>query len=88
MDETTFQVWNKPAKTWMPREKSVDAPLNNQFLSSVTLYGAVGGCLIAPQYMMSNATDIPGVKKFLIQIAGALRNPYSGMKPYLVMDNH
>ena len=38
--------------------------------------------------MMAPTTDIDSTKKFLVQLAGALRNPYSGSKPYLVLDNH
>ena len=38
--------------------------------------------------MMASATDIEGVKKFLVQLAGAVKNPYSGSRPYLVLDNH
>ena len=38
--------------------------------------------------MMASATNIPDFKRFLVQVAGALKNPYSGSKPYLVLDNH
>ena len=38
--------------------------------------------------MMSKATDIAGMKKFLVQVAGALKDPYSSAKPYLILDNH
>ena len=48
MDETTFLVWPKPTRTWMPRDQEVAAPQNKKFLSSVTLYGATGSCLTAP----------------------------------------
>ena len=37
--------------------------------------------------MMAPASDIVNLKKFLIQLAGALKNPYSHMRPYLVLDN-
>ena len=48
MDETTFMVWNKPTRTWMPQYQDVAAPQNKKFLSSITLYGAVGKALTAP----------------------------------------
>ena len=38
--------------------------------------------------MLAPATDIANVKKFLVKLAGALKNPYSGLKPYLCLDNH
>ena len=37
--------------------------------------------------MTADATDIPNVKRFLVELAKALKNPY-GPRPYLVMDNH
>ena len=38
--------------------------------------------------MIAPATDIASTKRFLLQLAGALKNPYSPLKPYLVLDNH
>ena len=38
--------------------------------------------------MTATATDIPSVKKFLVELAGALRDPYTRLRPYLVLDNH
>ena len=38
--------------------------------------------------MIAPSTDIASTKRFLLQLAGALRNPYSPLKPYLVLDNH
>ena len=38
--------------------------------------------------MMGTATNIEEFKKFLVQVARALRNPYAQVKPRLVMDNH
>lgn len=38
--------------------------------------------------MTAPATDIPSVKKFLVELAGVLKDPYTRVKPYLIMDNH
>ena len=38
--------------------------------------------------MTASSTDIPEVKRFLVQLAGALKDPYSKLRPYLVLDNH
>ena len=60
-----------------------------KFFSAVTLFGAVGRCLKNGYfYMIAKSTDIQEVKRFLVELAGELRNPYSRMKPYLVLDNH
>ena len=60
-----------------------------KFYSAVTLYGAVGRPLKNGYfYMLAKATDIAETKRFLVELAGALKNPYSRSKPYLVMDNH
>ena len=64
------------------------APQNLKYLSSVTLFGAVGKSIRGGKlYMTADSTDIPNVKRFLVKLAGALRNPY-GIRPYLVLDNH
>lgn len=88
MDETTFQLWEKPKKTWMSSDCQVIAQLNNRKLESVTLFGAIGPCLNEPVYMNASATNIQEFKRFIIQMAGQLKNPYSARKPYLVLDNH
>ena len=65
----------------------IAAPENKDYLSSVTLFGAVGKPLRGGKfYMQLPSTDIPSVKRFLVALAGALYNPY-GPRPYLVMDN-
>ena len=38
--------------------------------------------------MTADSTDVPNVKRFLVKLASALRDPYTRAKPYLVMDNH
>ena len=38
--------------------------------------------------MIAPSTDIASTKRFLLQLAGALKTPYSPLKPYLVLDNH
>ena len=89
MDQTTFQIWPKPSKTWQLSSAPIAAPENMKFLSSVTLFGAVGPCLQSGKlYMIANSTDISEVKRFLILLASALKNQYSRSRPYLVMDNH
>ena len=72
----------------MPADQPVAAPQNDRHLSGVTLFGAIGNCLAQPQYMLGPATDIVSFRKFLLQVVGALRNPYSAARPYLVLDNH
>ena len=65
----------------------IAAPENKEYLSSVTLYGAIGKPLIGGKfYMQLPSTDIPSVKIFLVALAGQLQNPYAP-RPYLVMDN-
>ena len=89
MDQTTFQIWPKPIRTWQLASAPITAPENYNFLSAVTLFGAIGNCIQGGKlYMLANATDIPSTKKFLVQLAGALKDPYTRVKPYLVMDNH
>lgn len=88
MDETTFQLWNKPQRTWMSREEPVVAPLNFSRLKSVTLFGAIGLCLKAPVFMMAPATNEEHFAEFLVEIARGLKNQYRQRKPRLVLDNH
>ena len=38
--------------------------------------------------MTAAATNIPETKRFLVALAGALRDPYRRMRPYLILDNH
>ena len=38
--------------------------------------------------MLATKTDISEVKRFLVQLAGALKNPYKKARPYLILDNH
>ena len=52
------------------------------------MYGAVGKCIKGGKfYMTAEATNIPETKRFLVKLAGALKNPY-GPRPYLCLDNH
>ena len=89
MDQTTFQLWPKPTKTWQFGQASIAAPENMKFLSAVTLFGAVGRCLKEGKlYMTAPSTDITSVKRFLVELAGAVRDPYTKERPYLVLDNH
>ena len=79
----------KPTRTWQSAHGSVPALQNLKYLSSVTLFGAVGKSIRGGKlYMIAAATDIVHVKKFLVQLAGALKNPYSAQRPYLCLDNH
>ena len=88
-DETTFQIWPKPTRTWQHSSALIAAPENMKFYSAVTLYGAVGRPLKNGYfYMIANTTDITETKRFLVELAGALKNQYSRQKPYLIMDNH
>ena len=60
-----------------------------KFFSAVTLFGAVGSCLKGGTlYMTAPATDIPSFKRFLVELAGAVKDPYTKRRPYLVLDNH
>ena len=89
MDQTTFMIWPRPTKTWQLGAATIAAPQNLKFYSAITLFGAVGKCLRGGKlYMTADSTDIPNVKRFLVMLAGALRDPYTRVKPYLVMDNH
>ena len=38
--------------------------------------------------MTAAATNIPETKRFLVALAGALRDPYRRARPYLILDNH
>ena len=88
MDQTTFMIWPRPAKTWQLAPSTIAAPQNLKYLSAVTLFGAVGKPLIGGKlYMIAPTTDITHVKKFLVKLAASLRNPY-GRRPYLFLDNH
>ena len=65
----------------------IAAPENYNYLSSVTLWGAIGKPLRGGKfYMQLPSTDIPCLKVFLVALAEQLRNPYAP-RPYLVMDN-
>ena len=66
----------------MSSECMVVAPINNRHLQSVTLFGAIGTCLNSPQFMMAKATNIEEFKRFLIQLAGALRIPTHSASQY------
>ena len=67
LDQTTFQIWPKPVKTWQLKDAPIAAPENYKFMSAVTLYGAVGECIQNGKfYMTAPATDIPSTKKFLV----------------------
>ena len=44
MDETSFNVWQKPGRTWMGSER-VTAQKNSKGLQNLTVFGAVGACL-------------------------------------------
>ena len=44
MDETSFNVWQKPGRTWMGSER-VTAQKNSTGLQNLTVFGAVGACL-------------------------------------------
>ena len=60
-----------------------------KFFTSVTLFGAVGKSLKeGTLYMTAPATDIASFKKFLVELAGAVKDPYTKQRPYLVLDNH
>ena len=60
-----------------------------KFYSAVTLFGACGKSLKeGTLYMTAPATDIVSFKKFLVELAGAIKDPYTKQRPYLVLDNH
>ena len=72
----------------MTAGEPVAAPQNHDYLTSITLYGAVGQCIEGGKlYMQASATSNEETKRFLVLLASKLRNPY-GPRPYLVMDNH
>ena len=72
----------------MTSAREIDSPEQLKFLHAVTLYGAVGKCIKGGKLFMTGvATSIPETKRFLVMLAGQLRNP-RGPKPYLCMDNH
>ena len=70
MDQTTFGVWQKPNHTWMSANDPIAAPENMKYLSSITLYGAVGNCLKGGKfYMQAKSTSLPETKRFLVELA-------------------
>ena len=42
LDETTFNIWDAPKRTWMQKACSMVVPINRQKLHNITLYGAIG----------------------------------------------
>jgi len=58
MDETTFQAWCNPDRTWMgDGDLRVAAPRNETHLSSATVFGAMGTCLKKPVFMGARSTN-------------------------------
>ena len=39
--------------------------MRGSYVSVITLFVAIGGCLVAPQYMAAPTPDLASIKKFL-----------------------
>ena len=69
-------------------ENRVEVELNTKRLSGVTVFGAVGKCLKQPVFMIAKATNSEEVQRFWVFLKRYLVNPYSNIKPHVILDNH
>ena len=58
----------------MTAANKVVIPLNTSKLQSVTLFGAIGTCLVEPVYMTARATNIEEFKRFVVLLASKKRD--------------
>ena len=65
MDETTFNIWDPPKRTWMQKKCKMIVPINLKKLQNITLYGAIGKALKGPTFMMANSTNKEAFKLFI-----------------------
>ena len=86
MDETTFQLWAEPPKTWQSLECRVDQPLNDKKMQSVTLFACINARWEKPFYMTGAATNISEFSRFLRELRAHIGSV--DYKPYLLLDNH
>ena len=72
----------------MTEDSPIRAVLNKSRLKAVTVYGAIGLVFHEPVFMIAKATTKVETDRFVLEMAGKLRNPYSSRKVHLVADNH
>ena len=65
MDETTFNIWDPPKRTWMQKNCKMIVPINLKKLQNITLYGAIGKSLKGPTFMMAKSTNQYAFKLFI-----------------------
>lgn len=87
MDETSFRAHNPPLpKSWSLRNKHNKHAVNGKGWS-VTVYGAIGDCLVEPVFFYANSTNGKSYREFLTIVAGKVRGP-ADEKAFLLFDGH
>ena len=86
MDETSVHVWMKKERCWQPMDSPVNVPLNKTRHKGLTVFGAIGACLVEPVMMLGDrGTNAEDFVKFLKLVVAQIAP--GSQKPYLVIDN-
>ena len=56
-DETTFDIWTPPSRTWQGPDAKVVIPMNQKHLKNITVFGAMGLVLEKPVYHLAKSTN-------------------------------
>lgn len=65
IDETTFNTWQRPDRSWMHADRRVRIPLDSQRVGRVTLYGAIGSGLMHPVFHFGSSTNTEDFLEFI-----------------------
>ena len=84
-DETTYNTWQRKAKSWSTRE-SPNIHARNNKRRSVTVYGAIGSCLAYPVFTLGGTTNGIEFRRFIIDVKDAFRSNHNGVKPIFLYD--
>ena len=86
-DESSFNMWMRPRKTWHNPEEPVTIMINKDRGHNVTVYGAIGEKLARPVFMQGVSTRRDLVVEFLKKLRAECGLPKL-TSIHLVLDNH
>ena len=87
IDETSFNSWEVPKKTWACPSKPISIRLNKRRGKGVTIYGAIGEAVNGVLHMVSRSTNKKDFVRFLVLLRKKCLVDET-KELYLVIDNH
>ena len=91
VDETSFNLWDTKAMTWMSNKQSFGVPIPAHRNNGLTAYMAIGNCLTVPYvHLIRGSTNQQCFLEFLRLLTEHIdRSKWpEDMKPHLVHDGH